>query len=112
MNYLQLSSYIQDLQQSGFDTVKLQVQLQKKFAVPLFALIMAMISIPFGFLVGNRGAMTGIGVSIVVAIAYWGIGQFFEQLGNVNLLPPVAAAWAPDALFLLAGTYLLLRMRT
>jgi lipopolysaccharide export LptBFGC system permease protein LptF len=112
MNYLQLQAYIADLRQSGFDTTKLQVQLQKKFAVPMFALIMAMISIPFGFLVGNRGAMTGIGVSIVVAMTYWGVGQFFEQLGNVNLLPPAAAAWAPDALFLLAGTYLLLRMRT
>ena len=112
MNYLQLQAYIKDLQQAGFDTTKLQVQLHKKFAVPLFALIMAMISIPFGFLVGNRGAMTGIGVSIAVAMAYWGVGQFFEQLGNVNLLPPAAAAWAPDALFLLTGSYLLLRMRT
>ncbi len=112
MNYLQLKSYIADLQQSGFDTTKLQVQLQKKFSVPVFALIMAMISIPFGFLVGNRGAMTGIGVSIVVAMTYWGVGMFFEQLGDVNLLPPAAAAWAPDALFFLAGTYLLLRMRT
>ena len=112
MNYVQLDTYIQDLQQSGFDTVKLRVQLYKKFAVPLFALIMAMISIPFGFMVGNRGAMAGIGVSIGIAILYWGIGQFFEQLGNVNHLPPVAAAWAPDVLFGLAGAYLLLRMRT
>jgi len=112
MNYLQLQAYIKDLQQSGFDTTKLQVQLYKKFSVPMFALIMAMISIPFGFLVGNRGAMTGIGVSIAVAMAYWGVGQFFEQLGDVNLLPPAAAAWAPDALFMLTGSYLLLRMRT
>ena len=64
MNFLQLDSYISDLRQSGFDTVKLQVQFYRKFSVPLFALIMAAIAVPFGFLVGNRGAMTGIGVSI------------------------------------------------
>ncbi len=112
LNYLQLASYISDLQQSGFDTVKLQVQYHKKFSVPVFALIMAMLSIPFGFLIGNRGAMTGIGVSIAIAMTYWGTSQFFEQLGNVSLLPPAVSAWAPDALFALAGSYLLLRMRS
>ncbi len=112
MNFVQLDNYIRDLQQSGFDTVKLRVQFYRKFSVPLFALIMAMIAIPFGFLVGNRGAMTGIGVSIGIAIAYWGIGILFEQLGNVNLLPPTVAAWAPDAVFSLAGLYLMLRMKT
>jgi LPS export ABC transporter permease LptG len=112
MNYIQLAAYIRDLQQSGFDTVKLQVQYHKKFAVPAFALIMAMLSIPFGFLIGNRGAMTGIGVSIGIAMAYWGASQFFEQLGDVSLLPPAVAAWAPDATFALAGSYLLLRMRS
>jgi LPS export ABC transporter permease LptG len=113
MNFLQLGAYIQDLQQSGFEgTVRLQVSLFRKFSVPLFVLIMAMIAIPFGFLVGNRGAMTGIGISIAIGITYLGIGPLFEKLGDVNQLPPVMAAWAPDALFSLAGIYLLLRMRS
>jgi LPS export ABC transporter permease LptG/LPS export ABC transporter permease LptF len=112
MNYQELERYIRDLQQSGFDTVRLRVQFHKKFSVPLFALIMAMLSIPFGFLVGNRGAMTGIGVSIGIAIAYWGVGQLFEQIGNVNQLPPAIAAWSPDAVFSVAGLYLMLRMRS
>src|SRR5579864_656269 len=112
MNFQELEAYISDLQQSGFDTVRLRVQLQKKFSVPLFALIMAMISVPFAFLVGNRGAMAGIGVSIGVAMAYWGVGQLFEQIGNANQLPPSLAAWSPDVLFALAGTYMLLRMRS
>ncbi len=112
MNFGELERYIQDLRQSGFDTVKLRVQFHKKFSVPLFALIMALISVPFGFLVGNRGAMAGIGVSIGIAIVYWGVSQLFEQMGNVNQLPPALAAWAPDGLFALAGIYLLLRMRS
>lgn len=112
MNFLDLGAYIRDLQQSGFDTVRLRVQLYKKFSVPLFALIMAMISVPFGFLVGNRGAMAGVGVSIGIAMSYWGIGQLFEQIGNANQLPPGVAAWSPDVLFALAGAYLLLRMRS
>lgn len=112
MNYLQLDDYIAELRQSGFSTVPLQVQYHKKFSVPLFALVMALLSVPFAFLTGTRGAMTGVGVSFGVAIAYFALNYFFEQLGNVGQLPPEVAAWSPDALFALAGVYLLTRMRT
>ncbi|MFN3322135.1 MAG: LptF/LptG family permease [Bryobacteraceae bacterium] len=112
MNFHQLASYIEELKQSGFDTVRLQVQFHKKFSVPLFALIMAMISVPFAFMAGNRGAMAGVGISFGIAIAYWAISQLFEQVGNVNQLPAALAAWSPDALFSMAGLYLLARMRT
>ena len=113
MNFLELERYIVDLQQSGLvDTRKLQVQYHLKFANPLFALIMSMIAAPFGFLVGNRGAMTGIGASIVIAIAYLGLQPLFEKIGDVGLLPPAMAAWSPDLLFSLMGLYLLLRMRS
>jgi len=110
--FLELDAYIRELRQSGFDTVRLQVQLQKKFSVPLFALIMALISAPFAFLTGSRGAMAGVGVSFGIAIAYWALGQLFEQIGNINQLPAALAAWSPDAIFCLAGVYLMARMRT
>jgi LPS export ABC transporter permease LptG len=112
MNFTQLRDYIQELGQSGFDTVHLRVQLQKKLAVPLFALIMALISVPFAFLTGSKGALAGVGVSLGVAVAYWAVGQTFEQFGNVNQLPAGLAAWAPDAVFALAALYLMARMRT
>ena len=112
MNFQQLQTYIAELQQGGFDTVALQVQLQKKFSVPLFALIMAMVSIPFALVAGNRGAMAGVGLSFAIAIAYWSIGQVFEQVGNLSQLPPKLAAWSPDVIFSLAGLYFLARMRT
>ena len=70
MNFEELGRYISELQPSGLNT-PLQVQYYKKFAVPLFALIMAILSIPFAFLAGNRGAMAGVGISFGIAIAYW-----------------------------------------
>ncbi len=60
MNFQELQAYIAELEQSGFNTKSLQVDLQGKFSKPLFALILAMVSIPFAFLAGNRGAMTGL----------------------------------------------------
>lgn len=112
MNFQDLGAYINELRQSGFNTIALQVQYYKKFSVPLFALIMALLSIPFSFLTGNRGAMAGVGVSFGIAIAYFSIGMLFEQIGNLNQLPPELAAWSPDAIFTLTGLYFLARMRT
>ena len=112
MNYAELGAYVKYLADHGFDTEKQKVQYYKKFAVPTFALIMALLSVPFGFLVGNRGAMAGIGVSIGVAMAYYAVQALFEQMGNVNYLDAWVAAWSPDALFAMAGMYLMLRMRS
>ncbi len=112
MNYQQLAAYIRELQRSGIDTITLQVSFYRKFAVPLFALVMALISVPFAFLAGNKGAMAGVGVSFAIAIAYWTIGKLFEQLGDVNLLPAMLAAWSPDVIFAMAGLYFFTRMRT
>ena len=112
MNFIELQSYVQDLRQSGFDVVPLDVQFHKKFSFPLFALIMAFIGVPFAFSLGKKGALTGIAVSIGIAIAYWAVSSLFEALGNLNELPAVAAAWSPNLVFGLGGIYLLLRVET
>ncbi len=112
MNFQQLAAYIKELQRSGIDTITLQVRFYLKFALPLIALVMALISVPFAFLTGNRGAMAGVGVSFAIAIAYESVEKLFQQLGDVNLLPATLAAWSPDLLFAMAGMYFFTRMRT
>jgi LPS export ABC transporter permease LptG/LPS export ABC transporter permease LptF len=112
MNFLELDSYIRDLKQSGFDTMSLQTEFYRKFSFPIFALIMALIAAPFGFMVGNRGAMTGIGVAIIIAIVYWGVSSVFDKAGGAGQLPPAMAAWSPDAIFAMAGMYMVLRLRS
>jgi SAM-dependent methyltransferase len=84
----------------------------KKFAVPIFALIMPILSVPFAFIAGSRGAMTGVWISFLIAIAYWTIGTVFEQVGDLNQLPAIMAAWSPDVIFSCAGLYMMARMRT
>jgi len=112
MNYGELRSYIQDLQQSGFDVVRLRVQLQKKLAYPLIALVMAILAVPFSLSAGRRGALTGVAVALGIAVIYLVTSNFFEALGNVNQLPAALAAWAPDLLFGLVGGYLILKVPT
>jgi LPS export ABC transporter permease LptG/LPS export ABC transporter permease LptF len=112
MNFGQLDAYISDLSQSGFDTMRLRVELWHKLAYPLVCLVMAALAIPFAMSMGRRGSLTGIAVAIGVALVYFVVDGFFGALGNVNYLPAALAAWSPDILFGLTGGYLLLRTPT
>jgi LPS export ABC transporter permease LptG/LPS export ABC transporter permease LptF len=112
MNYQELRAYIADLQQSGFDVVRLRVQLQKKFAYPLITFVMAVLAVPFSLSAGRKGALTGIAVALSVAIIYFVAAGLFEAMGNASQLPAAMAAWAPDLIFALLGGYLLLKVPT
>jgi LPS export ABC transporter permease LptG/LPS export ABC transporter permease LptF len=112
MNFGQLDRYIADLRQSGFDTVRLRVELWQKLAYPLIAVVMAVLAIPFALSMGRRGSLTGIAVAIAVALAYFVVDSLFGAMGDVNYLPAALAAWSSDILFALAGGYLLLRTPT
>ena len=112
MDYQQLRDYISDLQQSGFDTVRLRVQLQKKISYPLITLVMAILAIPFAVTGRTGGALAGVAIAISIAVVYIGIAGLFEAMGNANQLPAVLAAWSPDIIFGLATGYMLLRVPT
>jgi LPS export ABC transporter permease LptF/LPS export ABC transporter permease LptG len=108
----ELRRYINDLAQSGFDVVRLRVQLHKKFAFPIMTFVMAVLAVPFALRGGRRGALTGVANAIGIAVIFWvGMG-FFEAMGNASQLPAVLAAWSPDLLFGLAGGYMLLKVPT
>jgi len=112
MNFGELRRYIDDLQQSGFDVVRLRVQLQKKIAFPLITLVMALLAVPFALSAGKRGALTGVATAIGIAAVYWIVSGLFEAIGNVNQLPAILAAWSPDIIFALLGGYFLLKVPT
>ena len=112
MSFRELANYIHTLRQSGFDTIRLRVELNRKLAYPLITLIMAILAIPFALSMGRKGSLAGIAVAIGVAIAYFVVDGTFQAMGDVNMLPAMLAAWSPDLVFALAGGYLLLRTST
>ncbi len=112
MSYGELKRYIHDLQQSGFDVVRLKVQLYKKFAFPVIVLVMAVLAVPFSVSTGKRGAIAGVAVAAGIAVVYLTVSGLFEAMGNVSQLPPVLAAWSPDLIFGLVGGYLILKVPT
>jgi LPS export ABC transporter permease LptG len=112
MRFAALGEHIRSLEMLGLDVVKLKVQLQRKLAAPLVAVVMVLLGIPFSFIVGRKGALYGIGISILIAIFYWTCIATFEAFGNNAYLPPLLAAWAPNLIFGAASLYLMLRLET
>ncbi|MBM3818887.1 MAG: LPS export ABC transporter permease LptG [Acidimicrobiia bacterium] len=112
MSYSQLRDYVVRLRASGFDVSQQQVALERKISFPFVTIVMTLIAIPFAVTTGRRGAMYGIGVGIVLALAYWTAISVFAALGSGGLVHPTLAAWAPNLLFGAGAGYLLLTVRT
>ena len=109
MSYEELRNYIRDLQQAGFDVVRLRVALQKKIAFPLITVVMAILAVPFALSMGRKGALSGVATALIIALVYWVTSNLFEAMGNVSQLPPLIAAWAPDFIFGLTGGYMIMK---
>jgi len=112
LTYLELRQYIEQLRQSGHNAIDLQIELHKKAAFTASCLIMALVGITFAFSAGRKGAFHGIGVSIAIAVFYWGVSGTFEAMGAYGLLVLLLAAWAPNILFASAGFALFLTIWT
>ena len=112
MTYGELRGYAAEVRSMGFEATRLRVDLGGKLSFPLASLVMTVLAIPFGLFLGRKGVLVGGGVSVVLAIGYWGTFAVFRSFGYTGVLPPFLAAWGANLLFGLAGVFLLLRLRT
>jgi LPS export ABC transporter permease LptG len=112
MSYQQLKNYIAELRATGFNVVPYTVALQRKVSFPFVTLVMTLLAIPFAVTTGNRGALYGVGIGLVLAIGYWTLFSVFAAIGSAGLVTPTLAAWAPNIMFATAAAYLLLTVRT
>ena len=112
MTYLELTRYIDDLKQAGYDVVPLEVARQAKFSFPLAAMVTVLIGVPFSFAPGKKGALYGIGIAIAIGLSYYVTTRIFAFMGETALLPAFLAAWAPNVLFSVAALYGLFNVRT
>ncbi len=112
LRFRELERLTRRLRAAGYSTSSLDTALQAKLAGPFLIPIMALLATPFAFRIGRRGALAGIGLGLFLGILALIATAFSTKLGEAGALPPLLAAWAPDVIFGLAGTYFLVRMRT
>ena len=112
MTFGDLRQHIASLGQSGLNLIEPRVQLQERLAFPLVTVVMTILGVPFGVSTGRRGTLYGVGLAIILGAGYWLLNTFFLAVGSAGLLSPVMAAWATNALFLVAAVYAMLTVRT
>lgn len=112
MSASELRAHIVALEARGFDASKYKIDLQQKFAFPAIVFVLALVGIPFGFRMGRQGTLSGVAVALGLTVMFWLTFVFFRAVGSAEILPPLAAAWAPHVLFLALAGYITAGLRT
>jgi LPS export ABC transporter permease LptF/LPS export ABC transporter permease LptG len=112
MTLSELGKTVKEVRGMGFPADRLRAELAQKSALPFVSLIMALLAVPFGSWMGRKGALVGVGLSVAVAMAYWGTFAVFRSLGSAGVLTPFLGAWGANLIFGLAGIVGLFRLRT
>jgi lipopolysaccharide export system permease protein len=112
MNYRELGHYVRTLERSGSDANKLKVERALKIAIPVTCLIIALFGAPLGLTGQRSGAAFGVAVSLGTTIVFLSLVQISKAVGAGGVVPPLVAAWFPNAIFGVGGLVLFVRART
>jgi lipopolysaccharide export system permease protein len=105
-----LRSAIAQLKQAKRDTAELETGLWHKFSGPLSAVLMPLLAAVAAFGLARSGQLFLRAVlGMALGFAYFVADNFAVAMGNLGAYPPLLAAWAPFALFLLIGETVLVR---
>lgn len=112
MRYAELTRYIEALKRSGNDTSKIEVDRALKIALPATCLVIALFGAPLAVTSPRQGTAIGIAISLGTTVVFLTLIQLAKAIGVTGAVNPVAAAWAPNVIFLGAALWLLSRVRT
>lgn len=112
MTYAQIARQVDIMRRSGGDPRELEVKRNQKLAIPAATFVIVLFGAPLATSAKRGGAAYGVGVSLGSTIFYMLLLRVSGSLGTTGALDPLLAAWIPNALFLLAGLVLLVRVRT
>jgi lipopolysaccharide export system permease protein len=109
----EIRRYIRTMRRSGRKThlAEYEVTLHYRYAFPLTCLLVVWIAIPFGMRVSRRGPLLGVGVALLLVVAFYFMSSITIALGKGERVPPMFAAWLTNVVFGLVGAVLLARAR-
>ncbi len=112
MRYNELGRFIDIMQRSGAEPLKLMVEHAQKIAIPVATLIIILFAAPLANTSQRGGPAYGIGISLGITILYLMLFRLSAAAGATGALDTMVAAWLPNVLFLVAALALILRVRT
>ncbi|MGM0369029.1 MAG: LptF/LptG family permease [Bacillota bacterium] len=108
LNRNELKRRIKVFRESGMATTKLLVEYHFKLAQSLACLIFVLIGAPLS-IKSDRGRIVGVIISVVIIFIYYVLLSVAKSLGKNGMLNPFMAAWLPNLIFILLGSFLIFR---
>lgn len=109
LSFTALGERIDGLTKRGIDASHYLVDLYLKTAVPFANAVLAFVAVPIaGRLRRHPSVAAIVGLGTAVGFGYWVLLGLSTSLGQTGALPPIPAAWAANALYLLLGATLFL----
>ncbi len=112
MTAREITDKIRALESSAADNNALntlRVDYYRHFSLPAACFVMALCAAPLSLRYARHGSFAGLVAAFLLAFLWQGFDGWFRALGIAGYMPPLVAAWATDALFLVVGTALLVR---
>ena len=94
------------------DPIAYELEIQRRFALPLAPLLFSLVAVPVGLLIGRRSRPWGLPLGLALAFAYYGLSIFSQFLARQQLLPALVSLWLPNLLFAALAVYMITRART
>jgi LPS export ABC transporter permease LptF/LPS export ABC transporter permease LptG len=107
MSLGQLMATARVLAADGPKAAPYRVELHKRFAFPVAALIFVLIAFPLGIYSQRGGRAVALASSFAIMMCYYILSTSLEEPALTGRLPVVVAIWLPNALFGLLGLVLL-----
>ncbi|MCC6277046.1 MAG: LPS export ABC transporter permease LptG [Oligoflexia bacterium] len=108
----ELQRYIRKNKEVALDTTRYEVAYFAKFSFSFVCFVMAFLGIPFSVSKERSGGFAiNVGICFLLVFVYWTLVSIGLSLGNHGTVPPVLAAWGPNAIMLGVAVYFLLRLK-
>lgn len=112
MSIRTLREYAENLRRGGYQAYRYLTLMHTKIATPFAAMIMVLLGIPFAMRSSRSGGIAmGIGASIGIGFAYFVVNAVLLSYGRSGVLPPLAAAWGANLLFMVSGIWLAMTVK-
>ena len=106
MSFIKLTKYIASGRAADEDKNALKVQLFDKLALPMATLVFVLIGVPLAITPPRVRYNRGFLFSILIIFAFYVLRALSISFGSAGTIPPFIAAWLPDIILAILGTWL------
>jgi len=109
MTTAELRTTLDRFSRSGGSVAEIAVAYHFRFSLPLASFIAVLLAAPLTVRFSRAHSVVGLMLAFVLAFAYSVLMSWSGIMGRTDRLPPLLAAWSPNAVFALFGLALLFR---